>query len=203
MTKVQTQHSNSAKHILQIVLAVFLLFYSAEALALSFDQLMINIQGAIAPIEKMVTGAAYLIGVAFFIKALYHLKIYGELRTMMSSNTSAKEPAVYIFVGAMFIYLPTLYGIMSRSTFGTDNILAYSAISGTNSAYYGDALVTVLMLVRLVGVISFLRGWVILAKGSAHGQQPQWAKGVTHIIGGLMAINIVGTTKIFMNTLGI
>jgi intracellular multiplication protein IcmC len=191
------------KYVTKLSIMFLLLGVSSQAMAaVSFDQMMASLQSSIEPVQELVTGAAYLIGLMFFLRALYHLKVYGEMRTMMSSDTSVKEPAMYILVGAVFVYLPTFYDIISQTTFGNTNILAYSELSATNSAQYGDALVTVLMLVRLIGVIAFIRGWIILAKGSGKGQQPAWAKGITHILGGIMAINIVGTTQIFMTTFG-
>ena len=60
-----------------------------------------NIAATVQPIQKLLTGSAYLLGLLFAFKALYMLKVYGEARTMMSSNTSAKEPLTYLFVAAV------------------------------------------------------------------------------------------------------
>lgn len=58
---------------------------------------------------------------------------------------------------------------------------------------------TIVMYVQLVGFIAFVRGWFILS-GTGHpggAQQGAFAKGLVHIIGGIIAINFVP----FMNVI--
>ena len=92
-----------------------------------------NLAHSLQPIQRLVSGAAYLMGLAFAFKALYSLKVYGEARTMMSSNTSVKEPLVYLLVAGILIYLPTGFQIMLNSTFGPNSsVLAYAPIDSDN-----------------------------------------------------------------------
>lgn len=77
-----------------------------------------NIANNLLPVERLITGAAYLIGCAFLFKGVYCLKQYGEQRTMMSSNTNAKEPITYLLVGTMLIYFPTTFATFMQSSFG-------------------------------------------------------------------------------------
>jgi len=52
---------------------------------------------------------------------------------------------------------------------------------------------TIVMYIQLVGFIAFVRGWFILS-GSANpggAQQGAFSKGLTHIIGGIVAVNFV------------
>lgn len=166
---------------------------------------LINLAGSLNQVYKMVTGAAYLIGISFAFKALYSLKVYGELRTMMSSNTSAKEPVTYLLVAGIFIYLPTGFGILLNTTFGVgSNVLAYSQLPAAFSLTQTNGGFALLKLLQVIGVMAFVRGWVLLARSQSQGAQPGgFGKGITHIFGGVLLMNIVGTINVVYNTLGI
>jgi intracellular multiplication protein IcmC len=172
------------------------------------DQANIIYNNNMVPVEKMLIGAAYLIGLAFVLKAIYSLKAYGEARTMMSSNTNIKEPITYLFVGAVFIYFPTAFKVFLYSTFGYTNVLAYAPVSSNNQqldALFGpDSLVgpPLALIIQIIGLIAFIRGWVLIARTASSGQPPGGTgKGFVHVIGGIMAMNIVGTLQIINNTL--
>ena len=166
-----------------------------------------NIAASMLPIQRMVTGFAYVIGIAFAFKAISSLKQYGESKTMMSQSTSMKEPMVYLFVAAMFIYFPSGLAVMLNTTFGSSNILAYSTADGNglmNTLFGNNSMAgrSLTLIIQTIGIIAFIRGWVLVARASAHGQQPGGTgKGMIHIFGGLLAMNIVLTMQIINNTL--
>ena len=175
--------------------------YAAPAFP-DFTAMMQSIAATLTPVQELVVWVAYIMGVVFTYRALYHLKVYGELRTMMASRTGLKEPLTYLMVAAIFIYLPTALEIVLQTTFGDESVVAYSDLSYANAADYGQAFRSVLYLIQIVGLIAFIRGWMIIAKGTAEGQQAGWGKGLMHIVGGIMAINIVATSNIVTATLG-
>lgn len=171
-----------------------------------------NIAASMAPIQRMVSGFAYIMGICFAIKALICLRQYGESRSsMMSNNASMKEPLVYMLVAGMMIYFPTGLAVLINTTFGTSSggtILAYaptqsnnnvlSSMFGTNSMV-GESIV---MIIQTIGIIAFVRGWVLISRAAGHGQQPGGTgKGLVHIFGGLLAMNIVLTLEIVNNTI--
>ncbi|MGQ3888119.1 type IV secretion protein IcmC [Legionella sp. CNM-1927-20] len=170
--------------------------------------IIINIAKNLIPVERLITGAAYVIGVFFAFKAIYSLKSYGESRTMMSSHASMKEPLVYLFVAGMFIYFPTGLGILLNTTFGSPNILGYVPVDSQNptlSALFGsDSAVgqSLTIIIQVIGLIAFVRGWVLIARSSSQGQPPGGlGKGMVHVFGGIVAMNIVLTLEIINNTL--
>lgn len=170
--------------------------------------ILTNIAKTLEPVERLLTGAAYLIGVAFAFKAIYTLKVYGEARTMMSSNASIKEPLVYMMVAAIFIYFPTALGMVLQTTFGESSILQYAPINSKNSTldtlFGGGSVVgrPLTMLIQVVGLVAFIRGWVLIARSASQGQPPGGTgKGLVHVFGGILAINIVATLQIINNTL--
>ncbi|MBS0359409.1 MAG: type IV secretion protein IcmC [Proteobacteria bacterium] len=178
---------------------------NAYAEVTSAQDMLISLNHSLGPVWHLVTGLAYILGIGFMFKAIYHLKVYGELRTMMASNTGLKEPIAYLIVGAVFAYLPTGLDIVMNTTFGSTSILQYSDWVGAGGVTNPSAMIAVFRLVQLIGVIAFIRGWVLVAQASKHGGggQATYGKGLTHIIGGILAINIIATSNILSNTLGI
>jgi intracellular multiplication protein IcmC len=170
--------------------------------------ILTNLSHSLAPVERLITGAAYLIGLMFIFKAIYSLKTFGESRTMMSNNTSMKEPLTFFFVGAMLLYYPTAFKVFMQTSFGYDNVLQYAPINSSNSTLdtlfgSGSAVGQPLsMVIQTVGLIAFVRGWVLVARSASQGQPPGGTgKGLVHVFGGILAMNIVGTLNMINNTL--
>lgn len=167
-----------------------------------------NIANSMLPVQRLITGAAYLLGCMFIFKAIYSLKQFGESKTMMSSSASLKEPVIYLIVGAVLIYFPTAFSALMKSTFGYENVLQYAPINSGNAALdtlFGSGSIVgrpLVIIIRVVGLIAFVRGWVLIARSSGQGQQPGGTgKGFMHVFGGILAINIVGTLNMINNTL--
>lgn len=171
-------------------------------------EILTRLAESLAPVERLLTGGAYLIGCAFLFKAIYSLKVYGEARTMMSNSASVKEPIMYLMVGAILIYFPTGFKVFMQSTFGYENVLQYAPVNSSNQALdtlFGSGSVVgrpLTMLIQVVGIIAFVRGWVLVARSASQGQPPGGTgKGLIHVFGGILAINIVGTINMINNTL--
>lgn len=181
---------------------------SVECWIISQASILTNIGHSLIPIQKLITGGAYLIGCAFLFKAIYSLKMYGESRSMMSQSASAKEPILYLMIGAMLIYFPTTFEVMMMSSFGYANVLQYAPINSKNQALealFGAGSVVgepLCMLIQVIGLIAFVRGWVLIARSATQGQPPGGTgKGLIHVAGGVLAVNIVGTIDMINNTL--
>ncbi|MGC1182506.1 type IV secretion protein IcmC [Legionella sp.] len=170
--------------------------------------ILTNIANSLVPVQRLITGGAYLIGCAFLFKAIYSLKVYGEARTMMSSHTSIKEPVIYLLVGAVFIYFPTAFSVLLNTTFGDKNqLLQYAPVTNNqtiNTLFGSGSLVgeQLTALIRVVGLIAFVRGWVLIARSASQGQPPGGTgKGLVHVFGGILLINIVGTITMINSTI--
>jgi intracellular multiplication protein IcmC len=167
-----------------------------------------NLANSLAPVQKLITGGAYLMGCAFLFKAIYSLKVYGESKTMMSNNASVKEPIVYLVVGAIFIYFPSAFSVLMQTTFGYQNVLQYAPVNSSNqtlNSLFGSGSAVgrpLTMLIQVIGLVAFVRGWVLVARSASQGQPPGGTgKGLMHVFGGILAINIVGTINMINNTL--
>lgn len=170
------------------------------------SQLLINLSSSYPAIFKLVTALCVASGFGFALRGIYALKIYGETRTMMNPHTSLRPPLVYLFVAMALIYFPEGFKMVMQTIYGNsriENILTYD--SG-QSVHVTQAIRAVLGLVQIIGIIAFLKGWHHLSKHANHhggGGQSGIGKAITHIIGGILAINIIGTYKVINATFGL
>ena len=126
----------------------------------------------------------------------------------MSSNTSIKEPVMYLLVAGILIYLPTGVELVLNTTFGSSNILQYAPVNSNNptiaNLFGSGSLVgrPLAIIIQTVGIVAFIRGWILIARSASQGQPPGGTgKGLMHVFGGILAMNIVGTLNIINNTL--
>ncbi|MHA7840885.1 MAG: hypothetical protein ACX932_03365 [Gammaproteobacteria bacterium] len=167
----------------------------------SLAQMLINIQQTIPALMSMVTGAAYVMGFFFIFSAFYNMKQYGEMRLMSSANTDLRGPIGGLLLGAALIYIPNVFSVALITFFGSDNPIAYEG-NGSNWDLLAESLIDV---IQFVGVIAIIKAIVLFRKassGGSAGQQGLAGRGVTHFIGGVLAINIIGTKNILFSTLG-
>lgn len=161
-----------------------------------------NLARSYNSIYRLLNAWAYMCGMLFITMSIFQLKIYGEMRTMMSGQTNLMKPISFFLVGAMLMYLPSTFQTMMLTTFGSasSNPMSWSNVTEVGINGYQLAITPALLgLMRIIGLISFIRGWIILVHVSEQGQHSTLSKGLTHILGGLFLINIVGTTNILWN----
>lgn len=171
----------------------------------SQTNVLTNLAQSLIPVENLVTGAAYLIGIGFAFKALFTLKTHGEQKSSLSGTGNMKEAIVYILVAAMLLYFPTGLGILMNSTFGYSDVLAYQPNAAFSGLFGSDSAVgkSLTIIIQVIGVFAFVRGWLMIAK-AAQGQSGAaggTGKGLMHVFGGILAMNIVGTLQVIANTL--
>ena len=174
------------------------------SLAVDAGQMLVNLSESYNAVFKMLTGGAYVAGVAFAFLSIYSLKEYGEARTMSSSRDTSLKPAlVYMLVAMVFLYFPSAVDVLMQSTFGADSIPIADGVSSSSAILTADVQLAILRLVQIVGVVAFIRGWFILAQSAKGGGQPVLGRALTHIIGGILAINIIGTKNVLWATFGL
>lgn len=167
---------------------------------LSAADVIVKITSQIPNLMRLITAIAYVTGMYFVFHGIMLLKQYGEQRTQMSGQHHLKGPIIFIFVGTMLLYLPSTVQI-GLSTFWTQpNPYGYLQQQDQWSQLYKN----IFMVIQLFGVIAFIRGLILLSSLGGHGGQPgTFAKGMTHIIGGILCINIYQFVQVVMVTLGI
>ncbi len=195
----------SEQYLKALMFAVFIgsMVYTQSAYAdiPTLDQVVKSISENIDKVMRMVTGFAYIIGTYFVIIGIIELKHFGESRTMMSSEHGLKKPIMYILVGAALIYLPTTIKQGLYTLWDSPAPYAYVIEKGNAwSELIGDSFI----ILQLIGVIAFIRGLIMLTHLGGHGgQQGAFGRAMTHIIGGILCINMYDTVRMILATLGL
>ncbi|MCL5272233.1 MAG: type IV secretion protein IcmC [Gammaproteobacteria bacterium] len=154
-----------------------------------------NLSQSLYPVQRLISGGAYLLGILFVMKALGKIKKIGDHRAQSSSQEKMFTPMMYLFFGAALIYLPTMMHIMSNTAFGVGNVLTYTPPPTPN--IYS----TMGLIIRTAGVLWFIRGCVLVAHASEPGTQ-EGPKGMMFIIAGILAMNFDNTIALINYILG-
>ncbi|TLY47238.1 MAG: type IV secretion protein IcmC [Gammaproteobacteria bacterium] len=166
------------------------------------EHMLLTLTGEFPNIYRLITALAYLMGIAFIFRGVYQLKVYGDLRTMMSVQTNFKATMMVFFAGTALLYAPTAFKDMMLSTFSTTDVkdpMSYLPVHDLSTLLASKA---VLLFVQLIGTISFIKGWVSLTHVSNPNGRSSMGKAITHIVAGLLAVNIEGTKEILQASLG-
>lgn len=165
----------------------------------TFQTIIQRISETIPNLMRLVTAVAYVMGMFFVILGIIKLKHAGEMRTMMSYEHHLSIPITYIVIGSLLIYLPSSVQV-GLSTFWA-NPTPYAYVRQTGE--WARTFRVIYMIVQFIGVVAFIRGLVMLSHAGRHGGGQGVGKGVTHIIGGILCINIYQFIQVIAATLGI
>lgn len=212
----------AVKSVIRASFLIFSVFVSNSVYAAAdLHQILTNVRGIIVPLTSMLMVISFVIGIFLIFRALGLMKKFGINVAMHQSNDDGglSKPLSYLIVGAILIYLPTTTDFMMNSIFSSYNSIFgyggsinYSALGDGASlmSYSGgtsfeqnwaDLAKTLVLYIQFLGFISFIKGWLMLSKaGNPHAQQGQIGKGITHVVGGIGLINIVGVFNILRNT---
>lgn len=157
-----------------------------------------NISKTVPNFMALVTAIAYVLGFVFSIKGVVELKHFGESRTMMSKEHGIGTPLIYLAVGAALFYLPTTIEV-GISTFW-ESTSPFSYVADPKDEW-SSLIQSAFLLIQLIGVVSFIRGLVILSHtGGGGGQQGSFGRALTHIIAGIFLINMYAFLQVVFNT---
>lgn len=100
----------------------------------------------------------------------------------------------------MRMFTTTLFG---TSTTTTNPLIAYEGFTAAEKAHAYLIIGAILKFMIIIGLISFVRG-IFIIRGVAEGnQQSSLMAGMTHMIGGALAVNLGPLLNLVQNTLGI
>lgn len=154
-----------------------------------------NLSHSLYPVQHLITGGAYILGILFFWTAISKFRKIGDHRAQSSSQEKMFSPIMYLFMGAALLYLPTGLDVMANTFFGAGNVLTYSSYNSTN-IYSSIGLV-----VQTAGILWFVRGSVLVAHASQPGTQ-HGPKGLVFIIAGVLAMNFDNTIAMLNYIMG-
>ena len=146
-------------------------------------------------IGEVVQDVSMLAGVYFIVDSIFKLKKYGEARTQMSQQHSISEPLVMMVVGVCCLYLPTVIQLLMLTFYDETSPLSYGALGPSSGI--SDLIEVVVVFTRLIGVVGILRGLFLCSRLGGNNVQPGTAgKAITHLIAGVMCVDIVATVKL-------
>ncbi len=148
------------------------------------------------PMKMVVSAAALLSGLYMVVRGLMKASKYG----LDPKSNSIHSFLTYIGFGALLITIGDNLDMMLTSVFGTpdvapETVINWSKLSalvggGGVSQRFIDAVNAALVFVQLIGAIAFVRGWLIMKNVVEGHSNVTLAQGMTHILGGVAAINI-------------
>ncbi len=151
---------------------------------------IVNNLGTLA---KILQSVGILLGVGMFLSGLFHLKKYGEGRTMMSQQHSLATPIFMIIAGTALMLLPTTINTFLNAFWSTTSPLQYD----TDGEGWDEYVPVIVTFVRLIGVGSFIRGLVLFSRAGGHQSQPgTMSKAIIHIFAGILCVHVIGTTEL-------
>lgn len=145
-----------------------------------------NLSQSLGPVQLLIKYVSLLLGMVFVASSLIKFKKVLVHSAHSSSREHLFTPVMYLLIGAVLIYLPSAIEVVSNTAFGVGNIMAYPT---TNQVNVRDSVV---LLIRTIGMIWFIRGCVLIAHASEPGNQ-HGLKGLLFIIAGVFAINYEGS----------
>jgi hypothetical protein len=149
-------------------------------------QIIGNISQAIIPVQSLITGLAYMVGILFVIHSIMKFRQIGDARAGGGSREKMFIPIAYLLGGAALIFLPSSLQVLSNTTFGVTNALEYTQFNPYN--IYSAMKI----IIQTAGIIWFIRGCVLLSHASEPGVQ-EGPKGLTFLFAGILAMNFEGT----------
>lgn len=148
----------------------------------------------------------YVVGLAMMFSGVGLLKKLGNRTAFMNSDSGVTGPLARLGIGAILIFLPSFLTVVNNSIFGNPNLIPATGLAYGNSASTGflAALRPIIMIIQFIGMVAMLRGFLILSKATGQGAQPGTiSKGAVHIVGGILAVNVVRTVQVVIGTFGI
>lgn len=181
-------------------------FYSSSALAAvtgtlpDLQAMLMNFATAVPNLIRLAMAISYVMGMFFCIAAVTNMKHFGEMRTMMAREHGMWGPIMELLIGAALLYLPSSINAVMSSFWTTTNPYAYvTAETGTNAAFASACY----NVVQLIGVVAFIRGLLILQQAAGERSSPgQLSKAMSHLVGGVLCINIYNTIQALEGTVG-
>ena len=137
--------------------------------------------------QNAIIMAGYLMGAYFIIAAIMKMPQTADPQ----ARVSPKQPIAMFCVGiALFTLMGFLESVTATMSMGSGagDVLIGTVSSGGN-ATMSAAITGVLTFIRMIGYIAFIRGWLMLNQ-SAQGKDGMMGRALTHICGGVAAINV-------------
>lgn len=181
--------------------------WTGATTGLGLDAMMAGLMSDIhGPVQMLLWGFCYLAAII--------LVIIGILRLLKTAQDGPRGPGgvgtimTFIVAGALFS-VDSILGAFGTSLFVADTMdtqaaLQYSAgMTAAEIDHVHAVISAVLAFVMVIGWISFIRGFFIIRDVAEGGQQASLMAGITHLIGGTLAVNLGSLMNAVQETFGL
>ncbi len=178
---------------------------------IGLDVLVENLVGNITqPMISLISIVAYVMGILFIMRGLLRGAKYG------SDPRAASTPHImaYLIIGAMLIVagqsagdvLGSLFGVGTSDTIdyatNASRVMGWTAVSQLGNMQFATVIAAALTFFQLIGILAFVRGLYIVKNAIEGNGQATVVQGFTHIVGGVLAINIYTILEVIDQTFG-
>jgi len=170
------------------------------------DGLMLNLVYNIkSPMVFFLSALSIIMGIFLVFRGLVKASKFGQV-----DKTSVPQILSNIFVGTILYTVGTSMNMIMATVFGDGDIFGSNVVLSAiardvdgNTQPFQNAVYAALTFFQLIGMVAFIRGWLILKDSVDHsGQQNKLAQGLTHIVGGVLAVNIYRFLQVMDTTFG-
>lgn len=186
--------------------------FAANAVNGTAGTILLHASESLPGLWRLTGAFCYFMGILLSVMALFKLKSASDSGGARESYSAG---IWFLLIGVVFLNIPTVANTVLESLYdssmlggATDghtlNVLAYSA-PNIGNVRAKEVLGAVFQFIQFVGMLAFIRGWMILkatADGGGRGDASV-SKGVIHIVGGIMALNAVATANMLSETMGL
>ena len=150
---------------------------------------------------QIVQDLAIISGIFLILGAIFKFKRYGEARSMMMQQ-GVGAPLMMLLAGTILLSLPTFLETAVFNFWGDIQPLDPNVPSWAES--FGPGIHAILMFVRFLGVVSFVRGVFQISKAGRESSQPgTLGRGLISIFAGVLMVHIVGFAQLLEQFFGV
>ncbi len=186
-----------------MLIGLFSVMFPTEAHAVDIsakglDDMFASFTSSSKALTRLVEFVSYMLGIALVLNSVFKFSQLGS-----NPQMSPKVPISFFLVGVGLVALTGSLSVVHETMAmgsGPGDILAPSGgggLKGMTSA----GITGVLYFVRLIGYVAFVRGWLLLNQ-AGQGKDGALGRGLTHLFGGVAAINMQTTAQILANSFG-
>lgn len=191
--------NNNLLKLIIFTVSVFLFTFSGDAQANGFMQnvgtAFANGNAAFESLIRLTKISAYILGLFLVVGSIIKLSQLGS-----NPQVTPKTPLIMFISGVAIFALVGVVSIVSQTmAMGDGPGSIFVPESDGITAATAAALEGVLTFVRLLGYIAFIRGWFLINQFGM-GKDGTLGRGLTHVFGGVAAINVQITAGILANT---
>ncbi|MDD3288821.1 MAG: hypothetical protein PHX43_07460 [Alphaproteobacteria bacterium] len=171
------------------------------------DQLFSNLFDNIGkPMQTSLSVLCFVMGAFLVFRGLLRASKYGT-----DAKASPASIGANLIIGAILLSVGQMINIGVMTMFGDPGITPFAGINWEKLAPDGGegfekinkVVASIITFVQVIGMIAFIRGWLILKSVVEGSGQATMAQGITHIMGGVLAINIGTVADIADKTFGL